>query len=364
MPSSSDRSETGESNATAGALRSLPAASSANKGADPAPDGKIAGPQVPRDEAKPREEQVPKEQSKEALVPPSPPIPPTLGNPGDGRWIVYALPADKPLKEDIYFGLIPRSEAVPADQIKLKNEAERTLTLLRAIFPDRAGNTEQQARFSDYFRKLLSLCQLGLVHANPEIATYALVSLHQEIVELEGGRIKNSYIRRLGIAAFKSSAVAAGVWIIAALSIRYGCDAIRLMSSVVECTTTPDTIALIPIAKTLAFVWIGSQLGSWASFNVRKVSLSVFDLSNLESDRVEPSLRLMFTGILSLVFSLIILTNMASVEIGGFDTKALKIDGLIAFLLGAFSGLSEQALSTAVTLKASETITSVTGKRT
>jgi len=54
---------------------------------------------------------------------------------------------------------------------------------------------------------------------------------------------------------------------------------------------------------------------------------------------------------------------MASVEIGGFSTKELQANGLIALLVGAFCGLSEQALATAVTLRAAETITSITGKK-
>jgi hypothetical protein len=203
----------------------------------------------------------------------------------------------------------------------------------------------------------------GMNYPRSDIATYALQALHQEIVELEGGRIKNGYIRRLGVAAVASSLVAVAVWIVFVLAVRYGCDAIARMEATLRCVPSADNIALIPIIKTFALLWVGCQIGSWVSFNIRKVTISVYDLSNFESDRVEPLLRLLFTGLLSLVFGLIILTNIASVEIGGFGTKELQANGLIALLVGAFCGLSEQALASAVTIRAAETITAITGKK-
>jgi len=117
-----------------------------------------------------------------------------------GRWVVHGVPLNDAFQDDIFFGLRPATDSVPAEQVKLKSEVEKTLTLLRAIFPDRTNNLGQKARFSDYFRKLLSLSQVALTprNPNPEVATYALLSVHQEIVELEGGRIKNTYMRRLG----------------------------------------------------------------------------------------------------------------------------------------------------------------------
>jgi hypothetical protein len=286
------------------------------------------------------------------------------------RWIVVPRAQrppinDAPLHDDIEFSLREVADDVPPDQVKLHSEIEKTLTLLRAIFPARNTDSEQGARFSEYFAKLVGLSHVGFGMSYPrsDIATYALQALHQEIVELEGGRIKNGYIRRLGLAAVASSLVAIAIWIVFVFAVRYGCGAIEWTGATLSCAPSPDNIALIPIVRTFALMWVACQIGSWVSFNIRKVTISVYDLSNFESDRVEPLMRLLFTGLLSLVFGLIILTNIASVEIGGFGTKELQTNGLIALLVGAFCGLSEQALASAVTIRAAETITSITGKK-
>ena len=63
-------------------------------------------------------------------------------------------------------------------------------------------NTDKQTKIK-YFDKLLSLSQVGLV-ANPaqtETAEFALMKLKDEIVLVEGKRIKNHYMKYLGIDA-------------------------------------------------------------------------------------------------------------------------------------------------------------------
>jgi hypothetical protein len=101
------------------------------------------------------------------------------------------------------------------------------------------------------------------------------------------------------------------------------------------------------------------MVGAWASFATRKVILSFRDLVALEEDRVEPQLRLLFTGLLTVILSLIFLTGVADVEVGSFQASSLLDSGTVALLLGAFAGLAEKALPSAVLSRASSVITAV-----
>jgi hypothetical protein len=59
---------------------------------------------------------------------------------------------------------------------------------------------------------------------------------------------------------------------------------------------------------------------------------------------------------------LVFLTNMVQVSIGEFSTASLQTDGLAAFLVGAFFGLLEQSLPTAVMERARGFVEAVNAK--
>lgn len=272
--------------------------------------------------------------------------PTTQADPG-GPWVVTT----EGKMDGISFELRDPQESIPLEQQRLKTDVEDTLMLLNALFLDRAKDRNQKVRFDDYFAKLFSIAKLGLMGdiASAQLATAALKSLHEEVLQLESGRVKGTHIRRLGLLALTSSLVALGVWSLSAVAVRNGCNAIPIA---IDCTS-PGALKLASVIKPLAFLWIGSQVGSWLSFCLRKVTLDVYDLPRLRNDRVEPVLRLIFAGALGLILGLIFILNIAAIEIGQLSTRNIQTDGLIALLIGVFCGLSEQTLATVVTGRAS-----------
>ena len=102
-----------------------------------------------------------------------------------------------------------------------------------------------------------------------------------------------------------------------------------------------------------AFIlWTGCMAGAWASFASRKVKLGFYDLGNLEEDSISPPLRLLFAAVLTAFLLLIFATGFANVVVGGFDASRILGSGSTALLVGAFAGLSEQALPAAVMQRA------------
>ena len=243
-----------------------------------------------------------------------------------GFFIVYR---DSPNDKDIHFqqSELKDGEVIPDDQLELRDKIDSALTTIRILFED------QRERFEEYFRPLLSLAQLGLVgnSANPALSQRALDSLKFEIVSREGGTIKNGYMKKLGLA-----------------SLILGLPAVFL--GILIRNFAPDLNTL----ESFLFLWTGCMAGVWLSFGARKIQINFEELGILEQDRLNPSIRLIFAGLLTLIIGLLIATRTLVLQLGDFTTANLTSDIKAQLLIGALCGISEQALSSKVSQHAKD----------
>ncbi len=103
--------------------------------------------------------------------------------------------------------------------------------------------------------------------------------------------------------------------------------------------------------------------GAWASFASRKVKLGFSDLAALEEDRIEPGLRLLFAGVLTIILALIFTPGVADIHVGDFRASSILGSGSVALLIGSFAGLAEKALPSAVMARANSVITATDGNK-
>lgn len=227
-------------------------------------------------------------------------------------------------KKDILFNVI--NPGCPASQNELKNDVERTLSAIKIIFEN-----SKDGKFEESFAKLLRLAQLGLIGLTPDTtsARYALESLKHEIVAREGGRIKNSYMRTLGIWALGFS-----------------------LCAVIAYFITDNYLNCRGNIKNFFLIWGACMAGTWCSFAARKLVLTFDDLSLIEEDRLDPPIRLIFSGLLTLILSLVFITGFAEVQVGSFKTSEILMYETYALLFGAFCGLAEKALPASALNKA------------
>lgn len=228
-------------------------------------------------------------------------------------------------KRDIDFQLVP-DYTPPEDQLRLRDEIDRVMTVLRMLFPK-----EADPRFEEYFRQLLSLAQTGLVgdSAQPELAKRALVTLKNDIIARESGRVKSRYMRNLGKKAFLIGAIS----LLAALILQW------------------LGLQLQPVPNFL-LLWTGCMAGVWLSFAARKRILRFEDLHILERDRLEPMVRLIFAGLLTTIFGLLFSTGAVFVKVGGISLADFTHNNQLSLLLGAILGFSEKALPSALSAQA------------
>ena len=111
----------------------------------------------------------------------------------EGYFIVNSNPECE--KFDIKCELHPErtKRQIPKEQQELYLEIESTNNILKSL-----NNTKDEIK-KKYFEKLLTLAQAGLVGetAQPQLALSTLCKLKDEIILIEGKRIKNEYMKKL-----------------------------------------------------------------------------------------------------------------------------------------------------------------------
>lgn len=243
----------------------------------------------------------------------------------------------------------PRSGAVvPPAQLKLKADIEMTLTVLQTLFPDANAGPEppktmnaMQHQYRAYQTKLLGAAQVGLQQtpSDPDSSRQALESLQMEVLVREGPRVKNGYMQALGVWAAVSGVLAAIIYL--------------------TLHNNPHFSQLLYAYQNLFVLWIGTMIGTWLSFGLRRPKLAFKDLGGLEEDMLEPVTRLIFTGLIAITIAFIFASGMVNVSIGALNSASLLAHGSSALLIGMLLGVSEQALPGILTKRASQFVSEI-----
>jgi hypothetical protein len=260
-------------------------------------------------------------------------------------------------------GLPPPEDMPSPEKQQLYLDINKTLTVIRKVC-DRIGESAEAGWVKganrgelrrarglqrEFLVKLEGIARIGLELPYTVMARQALTEVRGEFFALEAGRIKNMYVRRLGIwAAIAAVACLAGYWAIG------------------ESTQSAANwwqAAWYQTHKNFLLAVAGAAIGTWASFSVRQVQFTFDDLLMLEEDSLDPPLRIIFVVTLTLTACLLFWTGAINLEIGALKTRAdvFMISGSVALLVGLFAGLSERALATAISGRATAFVKGIAG---
>lgn len=216
------------------------------------------------------------------------------------------------------------TDEIPDEQQELYLKAESTCNIIKSL-----ENTDNTIK-KKYFDKLLSLSRVGLVPdpAQTKASNLALEKLQEEIVLVEGRRIKNSYMKTLGINA-----------VILAILVSIVAGAAYLFTK-------------LPWIGSVWAVAIGALAGTWVSFGARKFEICFEDLASLERDKMNPWIRLVYICVASLIFMLFMNTGLIEVKIGDIDTASALVNMKSALVIGLMCGLVESKIGVNVYQKA------------
>lgn len=229
-------------------------------------------------------------------------------------------------KFDINCSLHPEyaKDEIPIEQEQLYVEVESANNVIKSLH-----NTRDEVKLK-YFKKLLSLTQAGLVGetAQPHIALKSLNKLKDEMILIEGSRIKNDYMKKLGIKSFKYSMLAGGMYIF----FQY--------------------YKPMQVLSMYCLAFIGALLGTWISFGARTFNITFEQLSLLEEDMMNPSLRLIYIGACAIIFILFLNTRLINFGVGNISTLMIRKSHEIQIVIGILCGLIESKIGIDIYQKA------------
>lgn len=88
-------------------------------------------------------------------------------------------------------------------------------------------------------------------------------------------------------------------------------------------------------------LWVGSLVGVWLAYAMKNSKPTVDDLSRLDVEYFNPYLRLLFIGLLTIVFGLAVFLGVFSLSIGNVNISGFSKNPDFAFLLGVVCGVSD-----------------------
>lgn len=248
----------------------------------------------------------------------------------------------------IYFGpnnAVPQPP--PKEQRQLQEASDKLVLTARRVYRiDHAPDEEQKKRFRSIYIRTFQIAMLGLQGDNPatEIATAALADLAGELIDDEAARVKNGYLKRLGIAALWAAFPFACVYLL----IKGRPDSAFVKVLLQPLDADPKAFAAFML------LWIGCFLGVWLSYGIRKTTFTLTDLTATEADRLTPTIRLWFAGFLTMLLGIVFVIPVVDVQIGAWKLSNIIDYPMLAFLVGALCGISELMLPTAVEKRATD----------
>lgn len=252
--------------------------------------------------------------------------------------------------QNIYFGVLETAQhPIPTAQLELQQEIDKLLRSVQQIY----GGTEerQKQQFRSYYVRLFRLAQVGLEGTNvaPEISKSALAQVATDLIDDEAGRVKNGHLKHLGKTA---------LWLILPFILLYLILRLTPSNSPLDNFLASIGIERLVLANFM-MLWVGCFVGVWLSYGIRTTVFTLSDLTLIDSDRLQPIFRLLFAGTLTMLLGMLFMFGMVNVSLGDFSITDFSARPMLAFLVGAFSGVSELLLPSTVAKHASDLINKI-----
>jgi hypothetical protein len=260
----------------------------------------------------------------------------------------------RPEAFDIYFGVKQSiKDPPPKDQVDLQDKVQRILRTVQLLYSGTDAKSERnQIQFRSYYVRLYRLAQLGLEGAivSPDIATAALATATSDLIDDEAVNVKRTHLRILGCNAAIASAGCLLLYVLLRLTSSYWTTINRFLASMgIQSSLLANFMLLL----------MGCFLGVWLSYGIRTTTFTLNDLTVTDSDRLTPVIRLIFAGSLTVILGIVFTIPLVEITIGKMPVTNIATYPMLAFVVGCFCGVSELALPSAVSKRASDFIQSI-----
>lgn len=252
----------------------------------------------------------------------------------------------------------------PAD-LEVYRQACKIEHVLQEVYP--ADDQKAEARFRPFFVRLFFIVQLALEgdvtasatntrqsvggRLNNDDAKAELAAMEVDLIDDEAPRVKNQHLRDLARWAAGLSAPFLLGYVVLSLLYEAPPPPPGGPSDFMIFLTKLHVEPLV--AANFMLLWIGTFVGVCLSYGIRTTTFSVTDLIKPNSDYLAPHMRLLLTGTLAMLLTLISVASLGDVEIGSLKISDITGKPMLAIVVGAIMGISEQKLSGSVATRVS-----------
>lgn len=252
-----------------------------------------------------------------------------------------------PTATDIYFIVENPSSEIAKEQADLQGEIDKVLRAVQRLYLQ--AQVINQERFRIYYVRLFRIAQMGLEgDAAPAIAASALATVTADLIDDEAGRVKNGHLKALGAYALKYALPFAVFYAIIGW---FPNGFIVLGLRALSCEPS--------VVSAFMLLWMGCFAGVWLAYGIRKTKISLTDLVTTDEDRLEPQIRLVFAGLLTMLLGMFLVLGAVDVTVGDISLTAIHKTPMLAFLIGAICGISELVLPASVGNRAANVFSSL-----
>ena len=253
---------------------------------------------------------------------------------------------------NIYFGIgSDAPQPIPKAQTDVKDGVEAVLRALQQLYLGNSASSDDRQKFRSYYVRLFSLAQLGCEgdNAQPEIAVAALGVVTSDLIGDEAGKVKSQHLKRLGRLGLTFSVPFLILYVL-----------LRAAGRGLLFANGFDTLGIQPLVlANFMLLWVGCFLGVWLSYLIRTQKFTLADLTQTDDDALQPAVRLIFAGCLTMMLGIILVYPFLEISIGDIPVTRIGDAPMMAFLVGTFCGVSELALPALIGKRAADFIASV-----
>ena len=249
---------------------------------------------------------------------------------------------------DIYFGLNDSATPPARELIDLQLSVDKVLRACQRLYLQ--SNPAQEQKFRIYYTRLFRIAQLGLEGTTPvpDVANIVVAAIAADLVSDEAGNIKNAHLLKLGNYALMYSVPALLLYFVLRM-LPHGFLAASLMALAVS----PQFLSCFLI------LWVGCFTGVWLSYGIRKTTFTLADLTTADGDHLAPQIRLVFAGLLTMLIGMLFGLGLVEMKVGSVSLTSITSSPMLAFLVGAFCGISELTLPASLGNRATTFVQSI-----
>jgi hypothetical protein len=228
---------------------------------------------------------------------------------------------------DIYFGVDEDTHDFPEYIVDLKDEIEYFITVIQLLYSDK----NSEALYNKYYERLYYIADLAFNSKveKVKLAERSLVKLKSELISNVGHRIRNKLLIDYVKSAVIPCVIMFGLFLFGDL----------ILSCIFEQLGKDKSEINV---SNIGLVSIAAICGGWITTATETKNMLFSDIVSVLNNQKSIIVRLIFINLISVFFSILIISELLTINLGGLDSNNIVNDSTVALAFGFVLGLLDK----------------------